>query len=429
MTTGAAGPWLQQAARQLNGGDVTGAWNSYMAALQAEPGNDQAWLGLGLAALLRRDWAALTSLADLRQTRTGDGFAWFHDAISAAMGYGLGPLVEELGRHLDQASPYGLSQLYHAACARLLADDEDGAFVLLNRLKPLLAERRDSLPIGPGDRFNIAWRQATLVEDGDYPDHLPAEALSRRMADLPAPRLVEAWGEGDAAQYVLLAACDGKYLDRFGAEFLDSAARMGQGGLVHLHVVEAEAEALAGFSQLAARSGMAVALSAEDGNPWRSGAYYACCRFLVAGWVKALHGGKPLMATDIDIRFIRPLAELAELARPFAFASFLYENGLGPASRLPAVWTWFAGPDGDAMLDTLRRVLASKLDVKWPHNWMLDQAGLMCARRWLRRTRPHAAIGEINRLGERRYFTDFLECRGDEDDKAALIRQAGQSPS
>lgn len=426
--TGGAGPLLEQAARQINGGDFTGAWNSYMAAVQAEPGNGQAWLGLGLAAVLRRDWAALTGLADRRQVLAGDGFAWFHDVLGTAMGYGLGPLVEELGRHLDVASPYQPSFLYHAACARLLADDEDGAFVLLNRLKPLLAERRDSLPIGPADRFNIAWRQATLVEDGDYPDRLDAALLASRAAELPPLRVVGRWGDAATAEYVLLAACDGKYLDRFAGDYLASVAGMGGRALVHLHVVDPEDEGLAAFSAQAARAGMPVVLSAEAANPWRSGAYYACARFLVAAEVKALHGGKPLMATDIDIRFIRPVDELADLARPFAFASFVYDAGLGPASRLPAVWTWFAGPGGDAMLETLRRVLLSKLDVPWPHNWMLDQAGLICARRWLRRSHPDAAIGELNRL-DGRAFTDFLECRGDEDDKAALIHAAGRQPS
>lgn len=423
-----AGPLLEQAARQMNGGDFTGAWNSYMAAVQAEPGNGQAWLGLGLAAMLRRDWAALTGLADRRQALAGDGFAWFHDVACAAMGYGLGPLVEELGRYLDAGSPYQPSLLYHAACARLLADDEDGAFVLLNRLKPLLAERRDSLPIGPTDRFNIAWRQATLVEDGDYPQSLDPGLLAERAKAVPPLRVIGQWGADEQTEYVLLAACDSKYLDRFGGGYLDSAARMGGRALVHLHVVEPEDDVVAAFAVQAAQSGVPVTLSAEDANPWRSGAYYACARFLVAGQVKALHGGKPLIATDIDIRFIRPLAELADLARPFAFASFVYEAGLGPASRLPAVWTWFAGPGGDAMLETLRRVLLSKLDVPWPHNWMLDQAGLICARRWLRRFRPDVAIGELNRL-DGRAFTDFLECQGDEDDKAALIRAAAQQPS
>lgn len=424
-----AGPLLEQAARQMNGGDFIGAWNSYLAAVQAEPGNTQAWLGLGLAAMLRQDWAALTAVADRRQVLAGDGFAWFHDVACAAMGYGLGPLVEELGRHLDATSPYAVSQLYHAACARLLADDEDGAFVLLNRLKPLLAERRDSLPIGPADRFNIAWRQATLVEDGDYPQNLDPDLLAARAKAVPPLRVIGQWGMGDQCEYVLLAACDSKYLHRFGGDYLDSAARMGPGAMVHVHVVEPDDDGVAAFATQAARSGVPVTLSAEDANPWRSGAYYACARFLVAGQVKVLHGGKPLMATDIDVRFIRPAAELADLARPFAFASFVYDAGLGPASRLPAVWTWFAGDDGDSMLETLRRFLLSKLDVPWPHNWMLDQAGLMCARRWLRRFRPDAAIGELNRVGGR-YFTDFLECRGDEDDKAALIRAAaGQASS
>lgn len=426
--SGGAGPLLRQAAGQLNGGDFTGAWNSYLAAAQAEPGNDQAWLGLGLTALLRQDWAAVAGLADRRQAMTGDGFAWFHDVLTTAMGYGLGALVTELGRHLDPASPYVVSQVYNAACTRLLADDEDGAFVLLNRLKPLLVQRRDSLPIGPHDRFNIAWRQATLVEDGDYPDSLDPALLAERAAALPPLRVVGRWGDSAAAPFVLLAACDGKYLDHFGAGYLESAVRMGAGALVHLHVVEASADQVAAFSAHAENAGVPVVLSVEDANPWRSGAYYACARFLVAGQVKTMHGGRPLMATDIDIRFTRPLAELATLAAPFAFASFVYDAGMGPASRLPAVWTWFAGSDGDAMLESLRHVILSKLDVPWPHNWMLDQAALICARRWLRRTCPQAMTGEINRL-DGRNFTDFMECHGDEDDKAELIRQAGQKPS
>lgn len=425
---GNAAPWLDAAARQLNAGDYAGAWASYLAAVQAEPGNGQAWLGLGLTALLQRQWDGLVQLADRRQSLAGDGFAFFHDVLTAAMGYGLGPLVEQMGPALAAGSPYVPSQLYYAGCGRLQADDEDAAFACFNRLKPLLAARRDHLPIGPGDRFNVAWRQASLVEDGDYPDTLSPAELAAMAARLPAMENLGQWGTAAQSDFVLLAACDGRYLERFGADFLYSLVGRGQGAALHLHVVEPEAGMQDRVSGWAARAGLPLTLTAEAANPWRGGAYYASARFLVAGQVRERNGFRPLMITDIDVAFTRPPADLAALAADAAFASFVHRDGIGPASRLPAVWTWFAGDGGGAMLDALRRTLLSKLDVPWPHNWMLDQAALITARRWLRRHRPTAGIVEIDRrCGQS--FAAFLTCLGDEDEKAALIRAAARDRS
>jgi len=344
--------------------------------------------------------------------------------LTVIAGYGLHSLIEELGAHLAADSAYAPSQLYYAGCARLLAGDEDGAFALFGRLKPLLAARRQDLPIGPEDRFNIAYRQATLIEDGDYPDGLDDGRLATIAQSLPAISEVGRWNPQAEAGFVLLAACDGRYLERFGADFLRSADQMGSGMAVHLHVVEPITAGLEQMAEQAALCRNSVTLTQETANPWRSGAYYASARFLVAAEVMAAHGGKPVMITDIDIRFLRPPSELAEAARPFAFASFVHD-GVGPCSRLPAVWTWFQGNDGVAMLGALRRTLLSKLDIAWPHNWMLDQAALMTARRWLRRHRPDAALAEMNTVTGQ-FFLHYLECLGDEDDKAALIRAAGQ---
>lgn len=419
--------WLKIAAAQVNAGDLAAAWNSYVAAVQAEPGNAQAWLGLGMTALLQRQWALIGQVADRRHNLAGDGFAYFHDVLTVIASYGLYPLIEELGRHLAPESPYVPSQLYYAGCARLLAGDEDGAFALFRQLKPLLAARRADLPIGSEDRFNVAYRQATLIEDGDYPDSLDADHLASIARGLPALTEVERWHPQAEAGFVLLAACDGRYLDRFGVDFLRSADQMGTGMAVHLHVVEPSAAGMERIAELAARCRNGVTLTSEAANPWRSGAYYASSRFLVAAEIMAAHGGKPVMITDIDIRFLRPPAELAAAARPYGFASFVHD-GAGPCSRLPAVWTWFQGEDGAAMLGALRRTLLSKLDIPWPHNWMLDQAALMTARRWLRRCNPDAAVAEMNTVTGQ-IFAHYLECRGDEDDKAALIREAGQGLS
>lgn len=421
----AAAALLQQAAAQVNRGDFRGAWAAFMAAVQADPGNDQAWLGLGLTGLMLGEWQAVQALADRRQVLGGDGFAFFHDLMTAALSHGLGQQMTALGAHLPADSPYLPSQLYYAGCLLLQDGDEDAAFVCFNRVKELFAARADSLPHGAHDRFNIAWRQATLVEDGDYPDRLDPAALAAVAAQLPAAETVLTWGDAAGADYVLLAACDGRYLDRFGVEFVASAQRWAAGAALHLHVAEPEPAALERLTAQVRQGGLPVVVTTEAANPHRSGAYYACLRFLVAGAVAARHGGKPVMITDIDVLFRGPAGELADLARPYAFGSFVFELGVGPASRLPAVWTWFSGADGAAMLDALRRVILSKLHVRAPHNWMLDQAALITARRWLRRAHPGAAVAEMNRVAGR-YFPEFLECRGDQDDKSALINKADQ---
>lgn len=417
-----AAQWLVQAGEHVNQGRLGEAWGCYMQALQVEAGNAQAWLGLGMVALLQRQWPVLEQIADQRQRLAGDGFAYFHDVLTVMMSHGLDPLVAELGQHLAGQSPYLPSQLYYDACIRLRAGDEDGAFAVLARLKPLLATGRDVLPIGPDDRFNIAYRQATLVEDGDYPDTVDQADIEAVAAALPAVEPVERWpGAGGAASYTVLAACDGRYLERFGPDYLRSLDQWGGDYAIHVHVVAPTPDGVAAVGELARHGRHALTLTSEAAGPHCNGAYFASVRFLIAARLAA--EGRALMVTDIDIRFRRSPDDVAALARPFAFASFV-NDGIGPCSRLPAVLTWFDGGAAScAMLTALRRTVLSKLHVGWPHNWMLDQAALMTARRWLRRHHPEAAIGEFNRLNGL-YFPEYLDCLGDEEDKAALIREA-----
>lgn len=406
---------LEQAKELMNAGRYAEATQAYMAAVQTTPRDDQAWLGLGLAVILQRQFAMVAVLADQRQKIRGDGFAFFHDLAITVMTYRLHPYMLEL--HAAQApdSPYLPSSLYFAACCHLLNDHEDDAFALLARLKPLLAARRDSLPIAPADRFNIAYRQATLVEDADYLDTLSDVSLCRLESLVPPLQRLGEWSPPNGAP-TILAACDGQYLERFGRDFLESARTQAPGMNVHLHVVEPTP---AGLDRVA---GLAGNLSQEAAGPLRSGAYFACSRFLVAPQIMA-HAQAPLLIADVDILFTRPLADVVAVATPFDVAGFTHDSP-GPCSRLPAVLTWFAATEnGRTALEVLRRFILSKLETPWPLNWMLDQAGLMTMRRWLRRHRPEAAIGTLNQeLGGN--FRGVLDLRGDAEEKAALIRAA-----
>lgn len=420
-----AAPLMDQGRDLMNAGRYGDAAQAYMAAIRAAPGNDEAWLGLGLAVAVQRQFALIPTLAAQRQSLRADGFIFFHDLATMLMTYRLHPLMLELFNSLPEASPYLPSAMYFAGCCHLLAGHEDEAFTLFGRLKPLLAAGRDHLPIGPEHRFNIAYRQATLIEDADYVAALSDAGLATVSARLPQPEPFGTWHAPVPGQPVLLAACDGRYLDRFAGDFLASITRHGPGSVVHLHVVEPGPGGLDAAARLATEfPNIRLNLSSEPANPLRSGAYYACSRFLVAPWISA-HWQAPVLITDIDIVFERALTDTIQAANTFDFASFVHD-GFGPCSRRPAVLTWFAAtPQGQAAQQALRRFILSKLDIRWPLNWMLDQAGLMAMTRWLRHDHPDAAIGDLTAaLGGS--FLTVLSCRGDADEKARLIKASEQ---
>jgi hypothetical protein len=410
---------LQTAAQRLNAGAYAEAAGLYTDAIRANPGQDGAWHGLVLALALQRQIGAIIGLADQRQKIRGDGFAFFNEAATLLMSYKLHPHAVELDRLLDDSSAYKASSLYYAACVHLLNSDEDAAFALFRRLKPMLAARRTELPIASEDRFNIVYRQTTLVEDGDYIAGLDRATLETAVAlpaiDWPAEAVP------NDARFILLAACDSHYFEMFAEDFLHSVELTGSGVAVHLHV----AQPTDATRQLMTRLGHgmtrnSVRFSTEPAAAITGGAYFSCVRFLAASALRR-RSALPLMITDIDIAFTRPPAEIAAFARDADFMSFEHD-GFGPCSRLPAVLTWFgAGAEGTAALDALRAFILSKLHIPWPWNWMLDQAGLMALRRWLGQSRPAARIGRFNDAAGGS-FDKVLACLGDEDRKAALIR-------
>ena len=404
----------------LNGQRPADAAGHFLAALRDDLRQEQAWLGLALALAFEGKLADLIALADYRQRSLSDGFLFFHNAVGMLIGYRLYDHARALRRLLPETSPYALPACYHAGCAALLQGDEDAAFEEFGRFKAGAAGRAAELPIGPDSPFNIAWRQATLIEDRDYVEALDDGAAIR--GQLPAPVFAEP--RLGAADLVLAAACDGRYFQLFAPGFVRSAAAFLPGMTVHLHVIEPDAAALALFAELA-QAAPALNLSTEPAGPYRSGAYYASSRFLI-GPALIERYGKRLMLTDIDVEFVAPLDDLVAATAGCDFAGFRHD-GAGPCSRYPAVLTlWDPGVAGRALLDRVGRFVLSKLSIEWPFNWMLDQAALGSVLRWARGGQTPFRLGIINELTGK-HFQPWLRSVGGEE-KAQLIRAAGQAP-
>lgn len=405
---------------QARSGDLAGAAARLLAVIRGDPGIDRAWMGLVQCLALAGQADMILGLVGQRAALRGDGFLFLHGVATLLVDLGLSDTLDRLAA-LATDPDQRIAILYGVGCARLLANDEDAAFAAFRPLKALLRERAAHLPIGAESPFNVAYRQATLVEDGDYLEALVPDRVAEAAAALPVPEAVGAWRAGEGP-FVLMAACDGRYFHRFAPEFLRSLDARASGLTVHLHVVEPGEGTLDLARVLAAGSANIVNLSVEGANPHAGPAYYSCARFLAAkGVVEAWR--RPVLLADIDVAFTDTPERVARAAEGCAFATFTHDSH-GPCSRLPAVLTWFAADaDGAAALDGMRRFVLSKLDVPWPYNWMLDQAGLMCVRRWLRRARPGARIGDLNALVGGR-FTLVLSSLGTEDEKGAMIRAA-----
>jgi hypothetical protein len=409
---------LEQAVGHLNGNRFAEAGTAFLGALNADPADDEAWRGAALALALQGRLGDLVGLADYRQRRRADGFLFCHEALGVLLTYKLHGHVKALDAALPDASVYKPSSLYQAGCADLLDGDEDAAFDRFARFKAIVAGRTD-LPVGPDSHFNIAYRQGTLIEDAPFVEALVEDAAV--VGRLPV-RIDEGEPRLGTRPYVLAAACDGRYFERFAPGFVASAVRAMPGATLHFHVMEPDAGSRALFADLTASApDLALNLSTETASPFKSGAYYASARFLIGPDLLRRYD-LPLVLLDADVEFEQALDPLLAAVAGVDFACFRHE-GAGPCSRYPAVLSVTQPQQAGAiLLERVRRFVLAKLDIEWPFNWMLDQAALGSVIRWAGKTRTDCRVGMLNDLVGT-HFQPWLRSVGGEE-KATLIRAA-----
>lgn len=392
----------------------------FLEAVKADPRQPRPWLGLAAALANGGDTTAVLDTVRSRDTLLHDGLAFFHDVLVVLMNERRHDAVLALHTAVGGDGLLATFTSYFAGCALLLNGEEDAAFHLFSRFKMLTRTHAHHLDVGAHSHFNIAYRQGMLVEDRDYFAALAPSALARALAAVPEPQIVTRPTQ-QPERGVVLAACDGAYLARFGKGLVDSFARHGGGFVLHLHVVAPDGAAL---GHLAALAGDRVGTSFETAQPDLDAAYYSCARFLAARRLAPLWQA-PVLTVDVDVELVAPLAPLAAAATETKvdFGVFRH-SGYGPCSRYPAVATWFgAGTGGQTALARVSDFILSKRGVRAPFNWMLDQAALASAVRLLRG--GEVKVGFLDVLtGDD--WRAFLRSVGSEQEKAALAAAANR---
>ncbi|MBC7905314.1 MAG: hypothetical protein H7Y60_01030 [Rhodospirillaceae bacterium] len=412
---------LDEIMRQASAAAGNSRWEEaaslYMKAVGAQPKHRPAWHGLVLALAMNRQLPLLRGLVDFWQKLGGERFTLVQDIFTILLTYGLHDSILELAATYPAQGTEEVLVVYAAACVHVLRDEEDAAFALLVRFKALVEQYREQLPIHPGDPFNVAYRQGTLVEDLPY----VAALMAGPPPELPQVQLYRPLRFNDAQQ-VAVASCNGLYFDLFAEAYCHAIDATTQDALIHIHVMEPEAGTLSRIERL--MDGMknsVLNVSWETQQPNSSRSYFASNRFLIAPQLLDLYG-RDLVISDIDIEFVTDLAELHAKLAGQDFACYAHP-GFGPASRYPAGVTYLSHAHGRDIADGIARFVCSKLHIPHPHNWMLDQAALISVQRWLRSTRPDVALGRMNDLlGPR--DTVFRLHRQDEAAKDAAILSA-----
>ncbi len=413
---------IAQGVAALNAGKPAEAVGPFFAAIRQDPQEEQGWLGLALALTLEGRGGDLLGLVNHRIAVKGDGFLFIHALGSTILGYRLFAHLRGMAGLFAPDHPFRPPIDYALGCAALLEGKDDEAFAHFAVFKQrALSARSEAWPIGPESPFNIAYRQATLIEDRPWVDALgEGEPTLDGWAE---PTFWDATAACDQRETpVLAAACDRHYFPLFAPGLVASLAQQMPGGCFHLHIVAPDDETRAAAADLAGRfSDLDLHFSSEPPSRYQSGAFYASNRFLIAPALRRQYPGRGLLLIDVDVEILAPLDPLYHAAAGFDHVGFRYD-GLGPCSRYPAVATWWGtGAGATRLLNKTNRFLAAKLDIPWPFNWMLDQAALGSVRRWAG-GQDGLALACFNDLTGQ-HFQPWLRPVGG-DEKAALIRAA-----
>src|SRR5579875_868744 len=198
-----------------------------------------------------------------------------------------------------------------------------------------------------------------------------AFALDPKHPALAAPPPPLALASAPSTSPIVLSSCNGAYFERFGPDFLASAAHSG-GLRCHRHVVNPTPETEALFAHWAANAIADLSLSCDEGPAEAS--YYACKRFLIAGEIMDRFAAD-LIITDIDTLLRPSLQALPQIVGDADGGMFERAVRTAPMEICHCSLSFFRRtPSARRLLQLLALYLPPKLD-EYPA-WMLDQSSL-----------------------------------------------------
>jgi hypothetical protein len=422
---------LLDQARQALGQRRTGEVLALSRTLLAQaPERTEGWL-LQALALILDDQAETVyrRLLPLRRRRFGDdGIVFLKDVFLILARIKAHDAILAAAARAPVHEPFAIIPSYFAACVLLERRHFDEGFTLLAAVRSRCLATLDTLPTTDDDGFMVLFRHALLVNDRHYLEQpYYREHLARNAALLDGLHWVEApEPEADVERSVVMVSCDRHYAELFLPRFLESVDRFCAGRLIHLHLLDPDPEpppppppVLPPLRQ------NRLALSWERSGELKCAAWYASARFVrMAALLR--HYRRPILLFDVDVALCHPL-ELVEQAMADADFGCFRMDRLDPGSVYQASVTAFRpNPAGLELADLLGKLILSKMSLKRPLLWLIDQASLYSAVTLLADQAGRLRVADLTRrLGLT--VEEYVEFCQRNDDKLRLMKLASDA--
>jgi hypothetical protein len=333
--------------------------------------------------IVERDLAALMSAVADRQQSHGDAVALFREAIVEFLRRGIAEPLIWLARCMPADTVLAFYTHYAMASVAAWNGDVDETSRRLRDAVRIAIAGQAVLATDPAfRRYLTVVAQQALYLDHALPLHSAPIRASAGVAPSPSARAL-----------TVLASCNDRYFDRFGANFIASGRKFLPDAAIHIHVSNPSEESRRLMAAPAV--GGAVTFSCEE-TPDEA-CIFACKRFLLAPEVMRARQSD-LLISDIDVEFTDDTISLAGFMAGHDGGLFERRN-VSPMEICHCSLAYFRHTaNAQRFLSVLAGYIEAKLATDDLRLWMLDQCALFVVSRRAMRNEPPALWGEERRF-------------------------------
>jgi hypothetical protein len=385
------------------------------------------WSALGISLIAQDKPTNLLGLIELRQTQRGDGLKLFYDCLLRALPEVDHRLILRVVDATPGTSVLSIVAAFAAGIVAIGAGDAERGIALLKSAGDLAARVAGRFEADPALQTVLV--HPRVVEGRAVLRQIeaaPWDALFRRHARLAPRATFDAPAEpGGVEPFIFFAACDERYLDRFGELTVRALAATGARTICHLHVVDPTPALAAKIARLrAAAAALDLRHSTETvGESWEGyvrASYYACSRLIRLPEILARYR-RDVFMWDMDTGEVKDLRRLVAAMAGHDLGYFEMKNTT-PSLICHLAAVYFAHTPATLRL---AEVTAKYALSKFPEAgfWLLDQASLFCASRYLQSELPDFRIRDFHDHPGVDFY-DLVRPAGSPDEKQQMRRTA-----
>ena len=357
------------------------------------------WCRLGICLIAQNKPTNLLGLVELRHAQQGDGLKLLYDTLIWALAVVDHRLILSVVDATPRTSLLSIVSTYVAGVIAIEAGDAERGIALVKSAAALGTQAAAHLASDP--YLESIFAQSRVLEGREAVRQIEATPWDAFFTKLPGlarhATFHDAVGPPGDEPFVFLAACDERYLDRFGAMTVRALAATRARTVLHLHIVDPTPALTSKIDDLRAQCPtLALRCSSERVDEtwegYRRASYYACSRLVRLPEILARYR-RDVFMWDMDTGEVKDLRRLVAAMTGHDLGYFEMKHTT-PSLICHLAAVYYAHTPAVARL---AEVTAKYVLSKLPEHgfWLLDQSSLFSASRYLQGELPGFRIRDF----------------------------------